>query len=317
MNGNITITFVPPSTVILMGIPGLDSIFHWISIPFCFMYVVALLGNFTMIYLIVSVPRLHEPMYYFLCILSVTDLMLSSTILPKTLAILWFTAGGMTFMGCLTQTFFVHFYFLLESVILLSMAFDRYVAICKPLRYTTILTNKVIRNMALVCVTRSITFVAPGIYFLKNLKYCSNKVIHHTYCENMAVAKLACGDISSSSVYGITAAFLTTGLDFVFIIVSYVLILRAVFALPSKDARLKALSTCAAHVCIILIFYILAFFSFFIHRLGMGIPPYIHILLANLYMEVPPMLNPVVYGVNSKAIRTSLKRLCQWRTTQH
>ncbi|XP_078515173.1 olfactory receptor 52D1-like [Lissotriton helveticus] len=316
MNYNNTVIFMRPSTVILIGIPGLDSIFHWVSIPFCAMYVVAFLGNFTLIYLIVSESSLHEPMYAFLCMLSATDLMLSSTILPKMLAILWFNAGAMTFTGCMIQTFFFHFFFLLESVILLSMAFDRYVAICEPLRYTTILTNKVIGNMALVCVTRSLVFVAPGVYFLMNLKYCGNNVIHHTYCENMVVAKLACGDISSSSVYGITAAFLTTGLDFVFIFVSYVLILRAVFALPSKAACLKALSTCAAHVCIILIFYILAFFSFFTHRLGMGIPPHIHILLANLYIVAPPVLNPVVYGVNTKAIRTTLKKLFQWRRIQ-
>ncbi|XP_069059484.1 olfactory receptor 52D1-like [Pleurodeles waltl] len=309
MDTNETQGHAPPAAVILAGFPGLESFYHWVAVPFCATYVVAFLGNCTMIYIIAFESTLHEPMYLFLSMLSVTDLILASTILPNMLSILWFHAGEVTFDGCIIQAFFVHFHFLLESAILLSMALDRYVAICQPLRYTAILTNKVVGKIGIVCVTRSFVFVTPGIYFVKVLQYCGNNVIHHTYCENMVIAKLSCSDITPSSIYGLTAAFLSTGLDFMFIVISYVLILKAVFHLPSKDARLKALSTCAAHVCIILIFYILAFFSFFTHRFGKNIPPYIHILLANLYLVVPPMFNPVVYGVKTKAIRTRFHQL--------
>ncbi|XP_078515171.1 olfactory receptor 52D1-like [Lissotriton helveticus] len=310
-------THLPPPAIILAGFPGLESYYGWVGVPFCATYVVAFLGNCTMIYIIAFESTLHEPMYLFLSMLSVTDLILSSTILPKMLSILWFHGGRVTFDGCIIQAFFVHFYFLLESAILLSMAFDRYVAICQPLRYTAILTNKVIGKIGIVCITRSFVFVTPGIYFVKVLRYCGDNIIHHTYCENMVIAKLSCSDITPSSVYGLTAAFLSTGLDFIFIFISYVLILKAVFHLPSKDARLKALSTCAAHVCIILIFYILAFFSFFTHRFGKNIPPYIHILLANLYLVVPPMFNPVVYGAKTKPIRKRLYQLFQRRKTQN
>ncbi|CAM4322953.1 unnamed protein product, partial [Caretta caretta] len=299
-------TLFDPVTYILTGIPGTEESHDWISIPFCLMYVATLFGNSLLLFIILTEQSLHEPMYLFISMLAAADLLLSTTTVPKMLAVFWFRAGEISFAGCLTQMFFIHVSFIAESAILLAMAFDRYVAICNPLRYTSVLTKSVIRKMGLAVVTRSFCIIFPLIFLVKQLKFCRTNLLPHNYCDYVGVARLACDDITVSVWYGVAVAILAIGLDAVLIALSYGLILRAVFRLPSKDARLKALRTCSSHVCVILMFYTPSFFSHFAHRFGHIIPGYILILLANLYVLIPPMLNPIVYAVTTKEI---LKRV--------
>ncbi|XP_052032221.1 olfactory receptor 52H1-like [Apodemus sylvaticus] len=287
----------------LSGIPGLEQYHIWISIPFCFIYVVAVLGNSSLLYLIAVEHSLHSPMFFFLSMLAVTDLILSTTCVPKTLSIFWFGPQEISFPGCLTQLFFLHYSFVLDSAILLAMAFDRYVAICSPLRYTAILTPKAIVKTAVGISFRSFCVFVPCVFLVNRLPFCRTHVIAHTYCEHIGVARLACADISVNIWYGFCVPIMTVIIDVVLIAVSYTLILRAVFRLPSRDARQKALSTCGSHVCVILMFYIPAFFSILAHRFGRNVPRTFHIMFANLYVIIPPALNPIVYGVKTKQIR--------------
>ncbi|KFO36067.1 olfactory receptor 52D1 [Fukomys damarensis] len=299
-----------PATLFLTGIPGLESFRIWIAIPFCTMYLVTLVGNAALILVIGTDGALHAPMYLFLCLLSLTDLALSSTTVPKMLSILWFRAGEISFGGCLAQMFFVHSIYALESSVLLAMAFDRYVAICNPLRYTTILNHTVIGQIVFIGIFRSVVIVSPFIFLLRRLPYCGHRVMAHTYCEHMGIARLACANITVNVIYGLTVALLAMGLDSILIAISYGFILGAVFHLPSRDAQHKALSTCGSHLGVILVFYIPAFFSFLTHRFGHNrVPKHVHIFLANLYVLVPPVLNPVIYGARTKDIRSRLLRL--------
>ncbi|XP_038620799.1 olfactory receptor 52D1-like [Tachyglossus aculeatus] len=149
---------------------------------------------------------------------------------------------------------------------------------------------------------RGILMLSGHPLLLRWLPYCRTNIIAHTYCEFMALVKLACAETLVIRTYGLTVAFLVAGLDFLLIICSYILILRAVFRLPSKDAQLKTLGTCCSHVCMILVSYIPAFFSFLTHRFGHHITPDIHIFVANIYVLVPPMVNPIIYGVRTKRI---------------
>nr|XP_048723079.1 olfactory receptor 52M1-like [Caretta caretta] len=309
MSDSNTTDYTNPSTFILLGIPGLEVAHVWISIPFCSMYVIAVLGNFSILCIVKMTPILHGPMCYFLCMLAVTDLALSTSILPKMLSIFWFNSREIDFSACLTQMYFIHCFSAVESGILAAMAFDRYVAICHPLRHSTILTNPVVAKIGFAVLLRSSILVLPNPFLVRWCPYYRTSIIPHTYCEHIAVVKLACTDISASNYYGLSLAFFITGLDVAFITVSYIQILRAVLGLPTKDAQLKTFGTCSSHLCVILTFYIPALFSILTHRFGHNVALHFHVLSANMYLLVPPMLNPIIYGMRTKQIRDRLLRL--------
>jgi len=292
-----------PSSFILTGIPGLENAQFWIAFPFCTMYFMAVLGNIALLLVIRMDPSLHLPMFYFLSMLAAIDLVLITSIMPKLLSIFWFRSHEIDFEGCVAQMFFIHSFSTMESGVLLTMAFDRYLAICKPLHYTAILTGPTIAKLGLATVVRGIAVITPLTCMVTSLSYCGPRVIHHSYCEHMSVVKLACGDTRPNNIYGITIATVVVGSDSILITVSYMLILREVIGLSSRDARLKSFSTCGSHIGVILLFYTPGLFSFYTQRWGQRIPVHLHILMADLYLLVPPMLNPLIYGMRAKPIR--------------
>nr|XP_003423660.1 olfactory receptor 52K2-like [Loxodonta africana] len=292
-----------PSAFLLMGIPGLEHLHIWISISFCSAYTLSLLGNCTLLFIIRSDAALHEPMYLFLAMLAAIDLVLSSTTLPKMLAIFWFRDRKINFYSCLVQMFFLHSFSIMESAVLLAMAFDRYMAICKPLHYTMVLTGHLITRIGMAAVLRAVTLMTPLPFLLKRFHYCRGPVIAHCYCEHMAVVKLACGDTCFSNIYGIAVAMFIVVLDLLFVILSYIFILRAVLQLASQEAHYKAFGTCVSHIGAILAFYTPVVIASVMHRVACQAPPHVHILLANFYLLFPPMVNPIIYGVKTKQIR--------------
>ncbi|XP_074840010.1 olfactory receptor 52R1-like [Carettochelys insculpta] len=304
-----TTNFINPSTIILLGIPGLEAAYVWLSIPFCTMYSIVLLGNFIILFIVKIEPSLHAPMYYFLCMLAVTDMALSSSSVPKVLSIFWFNSREIDFNACLVQLFFIHCFAVMESGIFLAMAFDRYVAICHPLRHSTILTSSVVAKIGLAVVLRGSMIVLPYPFLVQRWHYCRTNILPHTHCNHISMVKLACGDTSISSHYGLFVLFCGKSLDMFFIAISYFLILRAIFALPTKEARLKTFGTCSSHLCAILAFYLSSFFPSFTQRFGQNLPLHFHVLIANIYILVPSMLNPIIYGVRSKQIRERMLQL--------
>ncbi|XP_067145655.1 olfactory receptor 52R1-like [Apteryx mantelli] len=311
---NSTTLYHPPA-FLLVGIPGLEKEQFWIAFPFGMMYAIAVLGNITLLIFIKTEPSLHEPMYLFLAMLSFTDLVLSTSSLPKMLSIFWLGSREISFVSCLTQLFFIHTFSSVESGVLMAMALDRYVAICYPLRHSTILSVPVVVTLGSLVLVRGIILVIPICFLLHRLSFSQQNIISHAYCEHMAVVKLACGDTRVNVIYGLFAAFLMAGFDGTVIVVSYTMILRAVMRLPSTEARLKAFSTCASHICVILALYIPALFTFLTHRFGHSIPHHVHIMVACLYLLVPPTLNPIVYGVRTKQIRDRVILLFQHKAT--
>lgn len=300
---------VVSSSFFLLGLPGLESIQVWLSIPFCFVYAMALMGNCMLLWIIWTESSLHKPMYLFLAMLALTDMALPTCILPKMLTIFWLGPQEITSAACLLQMFLVHSVYAIDSGILTAMAYDRYVAICSPLSYTSLLTAATVAKLGTAIVVRAVLVLIPVPILAKRLPYCRSHLISHTYCEHMAVVKLACGDTRPNNLYGLSISLAVIGGDLVCILISYGMILHAVFRLPSQEARQKALGTCGAHVGVIIMLYVPGLFSFLTHRFGhKNIPHHVHIFLANVYLLVPAMLNPIVYGAKTKEIRDRVRQ---------
>ncbi|XP_067414341.1 olfactory receptor 52K1-like [Emydura macquarii macquarii] len=254
------------STFILNGIPGLEDAHIWISIPFSMFYIICLLGNSTVLFVVGKEQTLHKPMFLLLCMLALTDIGQSTCIAPKALSIFWFRSKVITVDGCITQIFFLYVLGVTQSALLVIMAFDRYVAICNPLRYATILTNTRITNLGLVGFFIAVLLVLPMTLLLWRLPFCSNRVIPHTFCEHIAVVKISCGDTTINQMYSLVITLGVIGLDLILVGLSYGLIIRAVLRLSTKKANRKALSTCTPHICVLLMSCTPFLFSTLTHR---------------------------------------------------
>ncbi|KAM4796277.1 olfactory receptor 52A1-like [Rhinophrynus dorsalis] len=303
------ITNFYPTYFILVGIPGLEIAHGWISMFVCIFYIIALLGNMILIIVISTSSKLHEPMFLCLSLMAANDVLLPTSIAPKMLSIFWFNSRHIQFNACLLQMFFLHSFASFGSGILLAMAFDRYIAICKPLRYASIITSKLIAKVGILLIVRAIILIGPLLILIKLFLSFKTNVIAHSYCEHMAVVKLSADDIRVNSAYGLMVVVTIIGFDVIFILISYTMIFYAIYRFPSKEARLKAFSTCTPHICIFLSFYSLAVFSFISHRYGKRIPSHIHIILSDTYALVPSMLNPLAYGMKIKLIREEIWKM--------
>ncbi|XP_067387438.1 olfactory receptor 51G2-like [Emydura macquarii macquarii] len=302
-------TIFKPAVFLLTGIPGLEDAHVWISIPFCFMYVTSLLGNTVILFIIKTDPTLHEPMYIFLSMLAITDLGLSISTMPTILGIFWLKSRQISFDACFAQLFFIHSLSITESAMLLLMAYDRFVAICNPLRYASLLTPPRVAKMGLVSLLRGVGVAFPTPILLKQHRYSQANILSHSYCLHQDVMKMACSDIRVNIIYGLFVIISTVGLDSLFILLSYVMILKTVLRITSHAERLKALNTCVSHVCAVLLFYTALIGLSVIHRFGKNSPSFIQIVMGYVYMMVPPLMNPIVYSVKSKQIRARIIRM--------
>uniref|UniRef100_A0A670YX46 Olfactory receptor family 52 subfamily M member 1 n=1 Tax=Pseudonaja textilis TaxID=8673 RepID=A0A670YX46_PSETE len=264
-----------PSSFFHMGVPQLETVHALLSIPFGSMYIMAVLGNCTILFILKAEPSLHQPMYLFLSMLAVT------------------VSASIGFDSCLLQMFTIHSFATVESGIFLAMAYDRYMAICTPLRHKTILTNSTVVKIGVAAFMRGVLYISPLPLLVRRLTHYHTNIITHSYCKHMTVVMLSCDNTSIRNIYGMAIGFLVLIIDLLGIGLSYALILLAVMNLDTAEARLKSFSTCSSHICAILAFYIPAAISSLTHRFGHQVSPPIHILLANFYLIFPPALNPI------------------------
>ncbi|XP_007056074.3 olfactory receptor 51G2 [Chelonia mydas] len=294
---------------LLSGLPGHRDAHLWISIPFCFMYVISIVGNSVILFIVKTDPSLHEPMYIFLSMLAITDLGISITTIPTILGIYLFNSREISLNACLAQLFFIHLFQYIESSVLLLMAFDRFIAIHNPLRYASILTPPRIGKMGLVSVLRAMVLILPLPFLLKRFQYCRANVLSHSYCVHRDVMTMACSDSTVNSIYGLFTKLFQMGLDSLLIFLSYVMILKTVLSIASYDECLRALNTCVSHLCALLLFYTPEISLSMIRRFGKGSYPLLQILLGYMSLLLPPLMNPIVYSVKSKHLRVRIIRV--------
>ncbi|EHB05868.1 Olfactory receptor 51D1 [Heterocephalus glaber] len=295
-------TLVHPGYFLLVGIPGLGPNIHfWLAFPLCFMYALATLGNLAIVLIIHVERHLHEPMYFFLAMLSTIDLVLSSVTMPRMASLFLMGIQEIEFNACLAQMFLIHALSAMESAVLLAMAFDRFVAICHPLHHASVLTRPVVVKIGLAALSRGFIFFFPLPFILKRLSYCRTHTVTHSFCLHQDIMKLSCTDTTVNVVYGLFIILSVMGVDSLFIGFSYILILQAVLELSSRGAALKAFNTCVSHLCAVLVFYVPLIGLSVVHRLG-GPTSLLHVVMANVYLLLPPVVNPIVYGAKTKEI---------------
>nr|XP_045039526.2 olfactory receptor 51B6 isoform X2 [Desmodus rotundus] len=248
-------------------------------------------------------------MYYFLAMLAATDLGVTLTTMPTVLRVLWLNHREIGHGTCFSQAYFIHTLSIVESGVLLAMAYDRFIAICNPLRYTSILTNTRVMQIGMGVLTRAGLSIMPIIIRLHWFPYCRSHVLSHAFCLHQDVIKLACADITFNRLYPVVVVFTMVLLDFLIICFSYILILKAVMGIASGEERAKALNTCVSHICCLLVFYVTVVGLTFIHRFGKHAPHVVHITMSYIYFLFPPFMNPIIYSIKTKQIRNGIIRL--------
>ncbi|XP_060119894.1 olfactory receptor 51I2-like [Heteronotia binoei] len=298
-----------PPTFLLTGFPGWEARSVWLSAPFCCLYAVALVGNSAVVLVIVKDQSLHRPMYFFLSMLAMSELGVSLSTLPTVLNLFLFYTREIGRDACFSQMFFIHCFSIMDSGVLWAMAFDRFVAIYSPLQYATILTNSRIALIGLGIVVRSVLLLLPLPVLLRWLPFCRPNVLTHPYCLHPNLIQLPCADTRLNSIYGLFVLLCTFGLDALFIILSYAMIVKTVLSIASKEGRLKALNTCVSHICAVVVYYTPMIGVSMVSRFGKHAPPVLHALMGNIYLLVPPVLNPIIYSIKTKEISKAFGKL--------
>ncbi|XP_072263110.1 olfactory receptor 51G2-like [Pyxicephalus adspersus] len=293
-------------TVVLLGIPGLEDVYPWILGIFCLLYILALIGNCILIIIIKTDASLQIPMYDFVSMLAITDLGLSLATIPTVLGVFSIQSLKLPVPLCLFQMFFIHSFSVMGSSILLAMAYDRFVAICNPLRYPSLLTRHFVRRLGKLTVLRSFAVVLPIPIMVQSSLFCNSTVMSHAFCLHPDIMRLLCSNSNTNNLYSIFAVIFTMGLDAFLIVLSYALILRAVCQLSLVAARWRVFQTCVRHISAVLLFYSPMIILSMIHRFAGRKSTLVHIPMAYLHFLLPPALNPIVYGIKTKRIYQSI-----------
>ncbi|KAF1445997.1 Olfactory receptor 14J1, partial [Spheniscus demersus] len=264
-------------------------------------YLAALLGNGLIITAVACDHRLHTPMYFFLLNLSVLDLGSISTILPKAMANSLWDTRAISYQGCAAQLFFFFFFMSAEYYLLTVMAYDRYVAICKPLHYGTLLGSRACVHMAAAAWGSAFLNAVLHTANTFSLLICKGNAVDQFFCEIPQILKLSCSDsyLREVQLLVVTACL---GLGcFVFLVVSYVQIFRAVLRIPSEQGRHKAFSTCLPHLAVVSLFLSTAGFAYL--KPPSISSPFVDLVVSFLYSVVPPAVNPLIYSMRNQELR--------------
>ncbi|XP_063997477.1 olfactory receptor 14A16-like [Pogoniulus pusillus] len=270
-------------------------------------YLAALLGNSLIIATIAWYHHLHTPMYFFLLNLALLDLGYISTAVPKSMVNSLWDLRDISFKGCAAQVFLIHFFVSGELFLLTIMAYDRYAAICRPLHYGTLLGSRACAHLAAAawgCAGLDALLHTANTF---SLPLCQGNVVHQFFCETPQLLKLSCSTAYLREVWLIVASVCLLFGCFVFIVVSYVQIFRAVLRMPSQQGRHKAFATCLPHLAVLSLFISTGFFAY-LKPPSISSPP-LDVLMAVLYSVVPPAVNPLIYSLRNQELRAALRKV--------
>ncbi|XP_040832712.1 olfactory receptor 147-like [Ochotona curzoniae] len=291
---------------ILMGLTDRPDLQLPLFFLFLVIYVITVFGNLSLITLIGLNPQLHTPMYFFLFNLSLIDLCYSSVFTPKMLLNFTSEKNIISYMGCMTQLYFYSFFVISECYLLMSMAYDRYVAICNPLLYNVVMSPRVCSNLVLGSYFMAFSGAMAHTGCMLRLTFCDANAINHYFCDLLPVMQLSC----TSTYVNEVEVFIVVGINIVVpsvtIFISYGFILSSIFQINSTEGRSKAFSTCSSHVIAVSLFF------------GSGAFMYLKPSSAGtmdegkissvFYTNVVPMMNPLIYSLRNKDVQLALRK---------
>ncbi|XP_060100488.1 olfactory receptor 5T7-like [Heteronotia binoei] len=289
---------------IFLGFSGISRGHAFLFLVFLAIYLLTIIGNTTIVTLIQLDSRLHSPMYFFLSHLSCLDVCYSSVTVPKILANFLSQKPTISYNQCMAQMFFLMTCTGTESALLAVMAYDRYAAICQPLRYSHLMSSQVRVPLAIFSWLWGIVDSAIHTALTTNLSFCGLNQIDHIFCDVPPLLKIACSDtyINEMALH-IASAFV--GLSpFLLVVVSYVYILSAILQIRSNTGRRKAFNTCSSHVVVVIIFFGMENLNY--NRPSAGYSLEIDTLISTLYCIITPMLNPLIYSFRNKEVKMAL-----------
>ena len=294
------------SDFILLGLsesPEDQRVLFWMFLP---MYLVTVVGNSLIILAIGTDSRLHTPMYFFLANLSFTDLFFVTNTVPNTLVNLQSQNKAISYTGCLTQLYFLVSLVTLDNLILATMAYDRYVAICRPLHYTTVMSPGLCILFLTLCWVISVLYGLIHTLLMTRVTFCGSRKIHYIFCEMYVLLRIACSNTQVNHMVLIATGSLIFLTPLGVMIMSYVQIVSTILQIPGANGKYKAFSTCASHLAVVTLFY---------GTLGMVYLQPLHTYSVKdsvatvMYAVVTPMMNPFIYSLRNKDMHGALGRL--------
>ncbi|XP_026790545.1 olfactory receptor 52B2-like [Pangasianodon hypophthalmus] len=270
-------------------------------------YMIIIFCNLVLLITIILNKSLHQPMYLLLLNLPINDLVGSTALLPQMIKELMWDTRTMEFSTCVAQAFFIHVYGVGAVLILSAMAYDRYMAICVPLRYNTVMTHSHIMKLVSVVWIFNFILIAILFYLLLRLPRCKSHMTH-LYCDNPSLLQLVCVDTTVNNIYGLLITAITQIIGVGLILFTYLQILFACLRNKRSDTRSKALQTCGAHLIVFLILECLGLFTIISYRLK-ELSSSSRRFIGVTTLIFPPTLNPIIYGLKTKEIRTSIIKL--------
>ncbi|KAM9767868.1 olfactory receptor 4X2-like [Dama dama] len=289
---------------IFLGLSPNQKVQKVCFVIFLLLYVAIVLGNFLIVLTVMSSRSLGSPMYFFLSYLSFVEVCYASTTAPRLISDLLAERKAISLWGCMTQVFLIHFFGGIEMFLLTVMAYDRYVAICKPLSYTTIMNRQACAFLVGAAWMGGFVHSLAQILLIFRLPFCGPNVIDHYFCDVLPLLKLACSDTFLLGLLIVANGGTLSVISFVVLLASYVVILLHLRT-RSSEGRRKALSTCGSHITVVTLFFAPCIFIYLRPSTTLSVDK----MVAVFYTVITPLLNPVIYSLRNAEVKKAMKRL--------
>lgn len=299
----------------ILGFPELLPKYYGpVSTLLFLLYLAITVGNIFILVFIISERSLQKPSYYIFCHLALTDLLFGNVTLPKAISKYWFNDSIVSFYSCLIQMFFVHLIGAAHSFILMVMALDRFIAICFPLHYNSLFSNKIVSVLCGISWLVPKSFMIVNMFEILKVPFCNSNIIVQCYCDHMSISNLGCEYVREVKFVALVFAMISLLLPLGFIILSYCVIITVVLRISSIGGCIKTLSTCTPQLIITCLFYLPRCFYYLANFVGYSFSVPIQIVIVMLYSHIPAAVNPIIYCLQTKDIKEKMKkRLLSWK----